>query len=71
MKACKHYATLLIIVFKRKLSLLPQTVANIFTLEPTAASKEKILLIVLIMKFIEPTSATTEKFLLIIIHAIH
>ena len=46
MKACKHYAILLIIIFKRKLSLLPQTVANIFTLKPTAAaaSKEKIIL---------------------------
>ena len=73
MKACKHYAILLILIFKRKLSPLPQTVANVFTLEPTAAaaSKEKILLIFLFMKFIEPTSATTEKFLLIIIHAIH
>ena len=61
-------------MFKRKLSLLSQTVANIFTLvEPiaAAASKEKTLLIVLFMKSIEPTSATTEKFLLIIIHDIH
>ena len=53
MKACKlYYAILLIIIFKRKLSLLSQTVANIFTLiEPTAAaaSKKKILLIFLFL----------------------
>ena len=76
MKACKHYAILLIIIFKRKLSLLSQTVANIFTLiEPTAASaaasKEENTVNCLFMKFIELTSATTENVLLIIIHTIH
>ena len=66
MKACKHYGILLIIIFKWKLSLLSQTVANVFTLielTAAAASKEKTLLTVLFMKFIEPTSATTEKIL--------
>ena len=42
LKACNHYAILLIIISKRKLSLLSQTVANIFTLiEPTAAAASK------------------------------
>jgi len=42
MKACKHYAILLIIIFKRGLSSLSQTVANKFTLiEPTAAASKE------------------------------